>query len=255
SDAPGEDEYPVEVPLFRSMLLLKKPHRYQAFRWIRDDKDRVKTDIVTVRYADGRTLKVRRPLLEVFQPASPSEVEKGTSSGGAATCPVTGYTTSVESVRRQLTIRRGGAEDARLICVIASNRKAPGRLYLAPTSVDTGAALQAAGILKHRISKHVGKVSLVPDGQLNHLRGFFNVVLYGMTTWGDLFSPRQALGLTTLVKLLDQVVPDESDPSFKIAVQTCLGLALDRCADKCASLVVWDNTRDMATHVFGRQAL
>ena len=76
---------------------------------------KVETDIVSVTYADGKTLKVRRPRLKIFQPTSPVKVIKGTSSGGAATCPVTGYTTSVESVRRQLITRRGGAEDARLI--------------------------------------------------------------------------------------------------------------------------------------------
>jgi putative DNA methylase len=255
SEAPSEDEYPVEVPLLRSMLLLRKDRRYQALRWVRDSKAQVKTEVVTVTFADGKTLKVRRPLLEVFQPKAVLEVEKGTSSGGAATCPVTGYTTSVEGVRRQLMLRRGGAEDARLICVVASNSKGAGRLYLLPTSKDVDAALQAARDLKRQISTHVGTESLVPDGQLNHLRGFFNVVLYGMTTWGDLFAPRQALGLVTLVKLLQQVIPSRSDPAFTVAVQTCLALALDRCADKCASLVVWDNTRDMATHVFGRQAL
>lgn len=126
---------------------------------------------------------------------------------------------------------------------------------MTPTSTDADAAIQAAQELKRRVSEYVGDVSMVPDGHLNHLRGFFNVVLYGMTTWGDLFSPRQALGLTTLVRLLQKVAPDESDQRFKEAIQTCLALALDRCADKCASLVVWDNTRDMATHVFGRQAL
>ena len=255
SEAPSRDKYPVEVPLLRSLLLLKKPGRYQALRWIRDKDGHVQSEIVSATYADGRTLKVCRPLLEVFQPSSPSEVEKGTSSGGAATCPITGYTTAVESVRRQLVNRRGGAEDARLLCVIASNSTTSGRSYAAPTGKDLEAALHATSELKRRMAEHVGTESLMPDGQLNHLRGFFNVVLYGMTTWGDLFSPRQALGLTTLVELLHRVAPNESDPGFKTAIQTCLALALDRCADKCASLVVWDNTRDMATHVFGRQAL
>jgi adenine-specific DNA methylase len=255
SEAPGGGDYPIEVPLMRSMLLLKKQHRYQALRWVRDRKGQVETEVDTVTFADGKTMKVRRPLLEIFQPSSPAEVERGTSSGGAATCPVTGYTTSVESVRRQLMARRGGAEDARLVCVVATNTNISGRLYLPPTSLDMAAACRAATELKRQISEHLDNVSLVPDGQLNHLRGFFNVVLYGMTTWGDLFSPRQLLGLTSLVKLLHRVAPDESDPKFRGAVQTCLALAIDRCADKCASLVVWDNTRDMATHVFGRQAL
>ena len=255
SEAPTGDEYPVEVPLLRSMLLLKKRGRYRALRWVRDASGSVETEVVSVSYSDGTTHRVRRPSLEIFEPASPTDVEKGTSTGGPATCPVTGYTNSVESVRRQLAARRGGAADARLVCVVASNCAGSGRVYMAPTSCDTDAAMRATEELKHRINRNVGELSLVPDGQLNHLRGFFNVVLYGMTTWGDLFSPRQALGLTILVQLLQRVAPDEPDSAFKAAVQTCLALALDRCADKCASLVVWDNTRDMATHVFGRQAL
>src|SRR5271157_3364269 len=89
SEAPDQDGHPVEVPLLRSMLLLKKQHFYQALRWVRDHKGRVMTQVVTITHSDGRTLQVRRPLLEVFQPISPSKVEKGTSLGGAATCPVT----------------------------------------------------------------------------------------------------------------------------------------------------------------------
>lgn len=255
SEAPGADEYPIEVPLLRSMLLLKKPNRYQALRWVRDSSGRVKTEICKVKYADGRSLEVRRPMLELFQPTSVAEIDKGTSAGGAATCPVTGYTTSVESVRRQLAARRGGASDARLVCVIVSSSGSSGRQYRNPTAADSHAADQAAQKLQEQIRAGGSTGSIVPDGQLNHLRGFFNVVLYGMTTWGDLFSPRQALGLTTLVRLLKKVSPTEGDEGFSVAVRTCLALAIDRCADKCASLVVWDNTRDMATHVFGRQAL
>ena len=46
-----------------------------------------------------------------------------------------------------------------------------------------------------------------------------------------------------------------TNTGLRDAVQTCLAFVLYRCADKCASVVVWDNTRDMVTHVFGRQAL
>jgi adenine-specific DNA methylase len=255
SEAPSDDEFPIEVPLLRSLILLKKSGRYQALRWARASDGKIKSILEKVIYADGTTLTVRRPLLEVFQPKSLAEVEKGTSSGGAATCPITGYTTSVESVRRQLLSRKGGAADARLICVIASRGGGAGRTYLDPRREDLAAAYRAGGELAKRASAWKQDIPMIPDGPLNHLRGFFNVVLYGMTTWGDLFSPRQALGLTTLARLVQEVAPKEEDIEFKIALQTCLALALDRCADKCASLVVWDNTRDMATHVFGRQAL
>jgi len=130
---------------------------------------------------DGKTLKVRRHGLKSSSPRHRRRSDAGTSSAVAATCPVTGYTTSVESVRAQLLSRRGGRRDARLGLRIASNRQGAGRLYLAPTSVDTAAAVSATQELKTPNLKYIGDVSLVPDGQLNHLRGFFNVVLYGMT--------------------------------------------------------------------------
>ena len=95
----------------------------------------------------------------------------------------------------------------------------------------------------------------MPDGQLNHLRGFFNVVLYGMSTWGSLFSPRQGLALVCLVELIRKVGPQCREEELGKAVQTCLALALDRCADKCASVVVWNIPGEKVEHVFGRQAL
>jgi putative DNA methylase len=123
SEAPAEGELPVELPVFRSMWLSSKPKRRFAFRWLKDNKGRVRTEMVQAFYADGTVRKVRRPLMEVFQPDSPLEVEKGTSAGGAATCPVTGFTTSVERVREQLKLRAGGGADARLLCVITTPKK------------------------------------------------------------------------------------------------------------------------------------
>lgn len=255
SDAPGEDTVPVEVPLFRSMWLCSKPGRRSAFRWARDSNGRVMTETVSVAYSDGSELSVRRPILEIFQPKSPAEVEKGTSQGGAATCPVTGFTTSVEQVREQLKARAGGAADARLLCIVATPKDAPGRVYRPPTSSDLAAVEDARRELAKRVGAKRDGLPLLPEGSLNHLRGFFNVVLYGMTTWGSLFAPRQALALCSLVDLICNIHKKYESDDFGIAVQTCLAMALDRCADKCASVVVWHIPGEKVEHVFGRQAL
>jgi putative DNA methylase len=255
SESPGEDTAPVEVPLLRSMWLSSKSHRRWALRWVRDARGRVRTEITRVLYSDGVERQVRRPLLEIFQPASSVDVEQGTSKGGAATCPVTGYTTSVERVREQLKPRRGGAADARLLCVVSTPRTATGRVYRLPIQADLTAAAKAYQELTKRIERHSGAVPLLPEGSLNHLRGFFNVVLYGMTTWGDLFAPRQALSLCYLVDLVKNLRSRYDDEDFGNAVQTCLAMALDRCADKCASVVVWNIPGEKVEHVFGRQAL
>ena len=69
---------------------------------------------------------------------------------------------------------------------------------------------------------------LIPDGQINHLRGFFNIVLYGMTEWGDIFSPRQALTLTTFARLVGELPNQTKETGDELglteAVKTCLGL-------------------------------
>src|SRR5690348_12302079 len=84
---------------------------------------------------------------------------------------------------------------------------------------------------------NIDPLPFLPTGQLNHLRGFFNVVLYGMTEWRHLFSPRQALVLTTLLRVVrslgDQL--KDLDGGLRAAVQSCLALAVSRHADINAS--------------------
>jgi putative DNA methylase len=258
SEAPGQGTIAVEVPLLSSMWLCKKARRRHALRWVRASDGKVKTRMATVEYADGSERKVRQPLLELFQPKSERDIESGTSLGGAASCPVTEFTTAVEKVRAQLSARRGGASDARLICVATSRSGSPGRFYRMATEVDSAAANAAAAELIRRLKMQSGEPALIPDGRLNHLRGFFNVVLYGMTRWGDMFSPRQALALTTLSRMVDEVgrqLVAEGDPLFATAVQTCLALVVDRQAEKLSSVARWDTSRENAQGTFGRQAL
>lgn len=258
SEAPDQGDIPIEVPLLRSLWLAKKKGRYRALRWKRDAKGDVQTEDIEVTYASGERRTVRRPLVEVFEPRSQAEVEQGPSRGGAATCPISGYTTSVESVRRQLMERRGGSDDARLMCVVTVSKNASGRSYRIPTASDVLANDRAAKALAGRGQKQTNGFSQIPDGNLNHLRGFFNVVLYGMTKWGNLFSPRQRLTLTTLNEMVHKAsnqLASSSSNDFASAVGTCLGLAVSRHADINASLGMWHNTRELITHVFGRQAL
>ena len=163
SEAPGKDVFPTEIPLLRSMWLSNKPNRRFAFRWVRDAEGRVKTETAKVVYADGIERMICRPIIEIFQPKSPIDVEKGTSKGGAATCPLTGYTTSVERVREQLKTRYGGSSDARLLCVVLTSKNASGRVYRCPNETDLMAALAAKQELDHRIALHHDKLSLLPE--------------------------------------------------------------------------------------------
>jgi adenine-specific DNA methylase len=238
SEAPGGGDIALEVPLMKSLWLAKKSGRYRALRWVRDQKGKVQTRIVKVSYADGVTRKVRRPIFEIFEPASINDVETGTVARGHVTCPVTGYTTKVERVRAQLKTRRGGSYDALMFCVVVTHPNTDGRSYRLPTARDEGSARSASMTLAERIKAHKGKSpSLVPDEviSLNELRRI-SVPIYGIETWGDLFTPRQALALTTLARLVNDVGSilaeernavsstsvETTSKGLAYAVQTCL---------------------------------
>ena len=284
SEAPGEGDTPVEVPLMRSLWLAKKAGRRRALRWVRDQHGHVRTETVAVKYVvDGHPVvkRVRRPLLEVFEPKKESEVEGGTVARGSATCPVSGYTTKVNSVRAQLKSRRGGAADARLFAVVVSHANEQGRFYRLPAKADQAAVAAAATELERReradgtersgAGRTAGRRSqaagaegamslrsLVPDEviSLNELRRI-SIPIYGMERWGDLFSPRQAMALTTLARLVRQAAAQcvEEASSSADAIATCLALAMDRLADFNSSLARWANHREGSAGTFGRQAL
>jgi len=272
---------PVEVPLMRSLWLAKKTGRRRALRWLRDESGRVRTETVDATYfIDGQPVvkRVRRPLLDIFEPKKENEVESGTVARGSATCPVTGYTTPVGRVRAQLKSRRGGAADARLFCVVSTRSTEQGRFYRLPTKADQAAFVAAAAELERREqddgTSRARKVrpesegiepsqgsrrSLVPNEiiSLNELRRI-SVPIYGMECWGDLFSPRQALALTTLAQLVREAgeqMASSDDAGLSAAVQTCLAMAVGRQADFTSSLCLWWSGGEKIQHVFGRQAI
>jgi hypothetical protein len=156
SDAPSTEAIPIEVPLLSSLWLSKKPHRGRALRWVRDDSGKVKCTTVEQRYQDGRRLLVRKPLLEVFEPVRPSEVEPGTVKRGSTTCPVTGFTTQVAQVRTQLQGRRGGTRDARLICVVTTRPNEQGRFYRVAIEKDSSSVSAAECALTELVQTRGG---------------------------------------------------------------------------------------------------
>lgn len=77
--------------------------------------------------------------------------------------------------------------------------------------------------------------------------GVINVWVYGMQTWGDLFSSRQKLFLASLCREIRKL----SD----VAVQSLLGCVLSRCVDYSSTAVVWAQEGEFVAHTFGRQAI
>lgn len=222
-----------ELPLLRSLWLAKKRSQSTALQ-IKPNRNKHRLDF------------------EIIQDAKSEDVGHGTSAGGAATCPICGFTSPVESVRTQLVARKGGAHDARLIAVVTNRPNQIGQFFRAPTSKDHDAVLAAKAELKRRIERCQEDLPLIPDGHINHLRGFFNIVLYGITEWGDLFSPRQLLTISTFARLVRELPSESIQHDLVEAVKTSLALIVDRVAVRCTANCIWDATTGCIMQIFNQ---
>ena len=241
-----------EVPLIRSLWLAKKSNKSVALRMIPKPKDK-RVDFEIIEKQNSKWVVTDKPEVEVKNPSF-----DGTVKRGSATCPCCGFTTPVASVRKQLKERQGGAADARLFAVVITKAGQQGRFYKLPTEKDLEGVKKAVTELDKQKVQHQGTLSLVPDEPLD-VRGIRHTwaMIYGLDKWGNCFTPRQALSLTTLSRIVQKIVLQNSEyrNDISIATQICLTLAVDRIVDQLSSLVRWASSIEVVTSTFGRQAL
>jgi adenine-specific DNA methylase len=242
-----------EVPLIRFLWLAKRPNRSVALQLVPNPKAKRVDFQIIVKQRDG-WVNQANPKIKIDNPEL-----AGTVKRGSATCPCCGYTTPIARLREQLKAQRGGANGARLFCVVSGRAEEQGRFYRLPTDADLKAVQQASVELERRKAEDSHGLSLVPNEPicLNEIRRI-SVPLYGMEVWGDLFSQRQSLALVTFASLIQRLkvnVEDSEDGEFQRAVATCLALSISRLADFNSSISRWANHREGSAGTFGRQAL
>ncbi|MEW6266139.1 MAG: DUF1156 domain-containing protein [Thermodesulfobacteriota bacterium] len=196
-------------------------------------------------------------ITEIIQNPNRNAVGRGTSHLGSATCPACGYTMPVERVRAQLSQRNGGTKDAQLIAVCETHSNSVGKFYRSPNEHDFRAFSIVNEMYEKILSKDIDGISLIPNEKLNHLRGFFNVILYGMKDWGSLFSPRQSLLMVELILLIRNEFVNiyKIDHDLAIATVTVLALAAGKVAQYNSSCCRWKSKGETLVDMFGRQAL
>ncbi len=238
-----------EIPLVRSFWLCKKKNRKRALRY------------KIIKAVDGPPSVE----FEIFEPKSDSEVAKGTVSRAKATCLCCGTILPPERVRAQLVEQRGGADvifdqagrrigGSRLLAVVTLRSGERGRHYRLPEERDYAAVKKAQERLAQLIDdwEQSGKKELcpVPDEQLPLMSGTFNVPLYGINSWGELFCARQKLTLATLARHNAKFRRTQSMP-----VNDLIAIIINRCADYMSTICVWNIPKQLVAHTFGRQAL
>jgi adenine-specific DNA methylase len=239
-----------EIPLVRSFWLCKKANRRRALRH-RIDRQK------------GQPPRVE---FEIFEPKSEKEVQGGTVTRAKASCVCCGVVLPPVRVRAQLAAQRGGADvafdakgrrtgGARMLAVVTLRHGEKGRHYRLPGEGEYEAVREAHARVAQLLAewKRCGEHGLcpVPDEEisLNELRRI-SVPIYGMTTWGDLFTSRQKVALVTFARLVRERLTAGDAPE-----SSALALCVNRAADQLSSLVRWLETIEAIASTFGRQAI
>ena len=183
----------VEIPLVRSFWLCKKANRKQALRY------RVVRPTGHTPYVD----------FEIFEPTSDREVPNGTVSRARATCLCCNTVLPPERVRAQLVVQKGGADTlfdeervriggARILAVVSLRPGEQGRHYRMPVQSDYEAVWKAqARVALVSQKKLPNSLGPIPDEFVDTYHHDVNrLPLYGMATWGDMFTSRQKLALS-----------------------------------------------------------
>ncbi|WP_414041261.1 DUF1156 domain-containing protein [Acidithiobacillus sp. M4-SHS-6] len=191
----------------------------------------------------------------------PEEAREGTAAGkrGGFYCLMSGSPIDYKYIRTEGTAGRMGAK---LMAIVAEGAR--GRVYLPPTAEQEAIAQQAQPEWKPDVKLH-GKCRV-------------NVSNYGLDVYGDLFTPRQLVALTTFSDLVGEAIDKcrqdalaagladdgiglDADGSgataYAQAVGAYLAFALDKVVDRGSSIGRWDPTPTQSgiINTFSRQAL
>jgi adenine-specific DNA methylase len=231
-----------EIPLMRQTWLAKKDNKKVALKIVPDHAHkRVEFEIVG---QNGEPI--------------PFDPERGTVARANVECPLCGSVIDDKTTRR---LFQEGKAGQRMVAVVLHHPQQAGKRYRLATERDMEAYRAAEQELLRvcaRLREEWG-VEPVPDEPLPFMSGVFNVPLYGMTRWGDLFNARQQLALVTFADLVRrahaEMLAQGADPEFAKAVATYLALVISRMTDFETSLAAWHPQWEFSTHIFSRQAI
>jgi putative DNA methylase len=192
----------------------------------------------------------------------PSDVAReGTKAAGRGAnfrCVLSDAPIGGDYIKAEGQAKRMGA---RLMAIVVEGVR--GRIYLAPTEAQEAVARQAQPTWK-------------PSGDVPARLTGGTCVPYGLKEWGDLFTPRQLIALTTFSDLVDlttakakadAVAAGLSDDGIGLdlcgigakayaeAVGVYLAFAIDKVSDRNSNLCAWASLREHARNTFGRQSL
>jgi putative DNA methylase len=187
-----------------------------------------------------------------------------TIKSGVGTCIATGATITSEYIKSEAKAGRLGQQ--MLAIVAQSSEKGEGKVYLLPDSQQVSAATISRADIN------------IPTPLLQTLIGKAgsDVSKFGISSWADLYHPRQLMTLLEFSQLLPDVRKMVEEAAIRAgwandsqslkdggsgatayaeAVTTYLAFVIDKLADWSSSACGWNNINEQIRNVFARQAI
>jgi len=195
---------------------------------------------------DGESYRFK---VRVGKPENEADVKKGTkpNKGSNFLCLMSGIPIASNYIRAEAV---AGNMDARLLAIVAEGQK--GRVYIDPLTEHERIAKQAMPTYKPDL-----KVP-TPCHDVDRLP------MYGMPTWGDAFSPRQLVSLTTLADLViemrNYIYKNQGsnkllDNGYADFLALYLAFLVDQESNQSSTFCGWNNINQQMIVTFSRQAI
>ncbi|KKG70987.1 DUF1156 domain-containing protein [Methanosarcina mazei] len=201
-----------------------------------------------------------RFIVKIGKPKDIEAVKNGTSAGKrkAFSCIMSGVPITYEYIR---TEAKAGRMGEKLMAIVAEGKGK--RIYLSP-------------IQEHEEIAHQAKPIWKPEIEMPKKHRNFQPPVYGMNTFGDIFTSRQLVALTTfsslVIKTQENIKRDaltstlyndslylndgEKDlTAYVDAIAMYHGMGVSRLSNRSATLNFWDTEGQKVQQVFARQAL
>ena len=198
--------------------------------------------------------------VKVGVPKDAESAKYGTSAGkrNAFRCLLSGVPITYDYIR---TEGKEGRMDSCLMAIVVEGD--PGRVYLTP-------------IPEHEVVSDQSMPEWKPEVRLAKGGLGISAPNYGLTTFGDLFSPRQLVALTTFSDLVVKVaecvkhdaitagLPNDGEhlrnegtsaTAYAEAISLYLAFVVDKCSDYWSNICTWHTSGEKIRNTFGRQAL
>jgi len=198
-------------------------------------------------------------IVKVGKPKDAEAVKKGTKLARANfSCLMSGTPISGDYIKAE---GKAGCMGERLMAIVAEGER--GRLYLTPTPEHEAAACSV-------------KPTWKPEGEIATRMTGGNCTPYGLTSWGDLFTPRQLVALTTFSDLVQELrervkrdaikasLPDDGKAlhdggicvtAYADAIGVYLAFLVNQVANHSSSVCGWNSANAQMRAVFARQAI